>query len=386
MDVRPMCANIAGSNSCIWCGARSLSLSKDHVFPRVLGGTREVWVWACGKCQNTISRIEQEVGRRSLYSLYVLTQGPRGRDKRKPQSGAIQARYFLVKNPLGGYGEAAFRVGEELPETLPHIEIDVRGRTEIRRRGMKPQDVERLVRTLLDIVTRAPNVDGFLGEVTVLTDSLPGIDSDQDFWPRIVLGLSGKPFIRARDASEALRFTGALLENLNTIAICGYDKWTKAEIVAGTPHDVLLSYDPRSVQRVVAKIAYGLAYLRCGGTTTAEELYPQIRQFVRGIMSDTDQTPVKELGRPGSMTIWPDHHVAFVGSWGQRVTGLVSMYGDCHLVDFGPSANAPATFGSTAATCRRDGTETRMVHASIERDINEALTNEAVRAGFGPGG
>src|SRR6267154_6771353 len=117
MDARYMSVDIASSNSCIWCGARSTSLSKDHVFPRVLGGTRELGVWACSKCQNTISKVEQEAGRRSLYSLYVLTQGPRGRDKRKPQSGAIQARYFLVKNPLGGYGEAAFRVGEELPET-----------------------------------------------------------------------------------------------------------------------------------------------------------------------------------------------------------------------------------------------------------------------------
>jgi hypothetical protein len=339
--------------------------------------------WACSKCQTTISRVEQEVGRRSLYSLYALTQGPRGRDKRKPQSGAIQARYFLVKNPLGGFGEAAFRVGQKLPEPLPHIEIDVSGGSGIRRRGMKPEDVNRLVRTLLDIVNRAPNIDGFLAEVTVLTDSLPGIDSDQDFWPRIVLGLSGKPFIRARDANEALRFTRALLENLNAIATCGYDKWTKAEIVAGTPHDVLLSYDRRSVQRVIAKITYALAYLRSSGAALEEELFPSVRQFVVRGISDVSETPVKELCRPGVMTFWPDHHVAFVGSWGQRLIGLTSMFGDCHVVDFGSLTKAPASFGSIAAMCRRDGSETRLVQGSIERDIQEALTSEAVRAGFG---
>src|SRR5260370_2700606 len=110
---------------CAWCGRADRTLTEDHVFPRVLGGTKELWIPSCTECQTFISRAELEVGRSSFYSLFRLTQGPKGRDKRKPGSGLLEARYMLVKHPLGGYGEAGLRVGDEKPQPLPPIEIDV---------------------------------------------------------------------------------------------------------------------------------------------------------------------------------------------------------------------------------------------------------------------
>src|SRR5260370_221465 len=84
---------------CAWCGRADRTLTEDHVFPRVLGGTKELWIPSCTECQTFISRAELEVGRSSFYSLFRLTQGPKGRDKRKPGSGLLEARYLGEGRP-----------------------------------------------------------------------------------------------------------------------------------------------------------------------------------------------------------------------------------------------------------------------------------------------
>src|SRR6266852_7680391 len=92
---------------CTWCDRNDVLIDKDHIFPRALGGTKELSVPACRSCQTVISKLETQAARQSHYSLFCLTHGPAGRDKRKASSGVIRARYVLTKHPLGGYGEAA---------------------------------------------------------------------------------------------------------------------------------------------------------------------------------------------------------------------------------------------------------------------------------------
>src|SRR5258708_10472295 len=209
-------AAILDHSQCLWCDKNDVSLDEDHVFPRAIGGTKELWVPACRDCQTVISKLELEAARESNYSLFTAMHGPPGRDKRRPASGAIRARYLLVKNPFGGYGESAMYAGSETPVSLPHIEIDVAGSSLARRRGPNQASVQRLVEGLRNIVHRKPDARGFIGELEVRTDRLPEIDSDPDFWPRVVLDPSGHLYLRARNSDEALKFAVGLVQRLNT--------------------------------------------------------------------------------------------------------------------------------------------------------------------------
>ena len=106
---------------CLWCDKTGVRLDKDHVFPRALGGAKELWVPACRDCQTLISKLESEAARQSHYSLFCVMHGPPGRDKRKPGSGVIRARPSRLnehrcgqkegeQDPSGRHG-AVLRVG-----------------------------------------------------------------------------------------------------------------------------------------------------------------------------------------------------------------------------------------------------------------------------------
>src|SRR5258708_7319967 len=124
MHFRNESASDFADPQCTWCDRNDVRLDKDHIFPRALGGTKELWVPSCRICQTVISKLERQAARQSHYSLFCLTHGPAGRDKRKPSSGLIRARYVLSKHPLGGYGEVAIHAGADTPPALAHIEID----------------------------------------------------------------------------------------------------------------------------------------------------------------------------------------------------------------------------------------------------------------------
>src|SRR5260370_22029454 len=191
--------------------------------------------------------------------------GPRGRDKRKPGSGVIRARYLLVKSPLGGYGEAGIRAGADIPQALPHIEIDVNGQGGARRRGPSPASVKRLVVALLEILDRKPDPRGFISELEVRTDRLLNISADPDFWPRVVLDLSGHVYVRARSLDEALRFITALIFGLKAGAFeKDYSSWTHSGIVARSLHWFSLLYDRCVGPRLACSIVCGLMFVQFG--------------------------------------------------------------------------------------------------------------------------
>src|ERR1700674_5783998 len=126
---------------CFWCAQVRSDLDEDHVFPRSLGGTKELSVPSCRACQTSISKAEFALSRKSAYAMHLLEAGPRGRHRRTdPASGLIEAEYVLVPHPLGGYNETALRAGAgESPTALPYIEIDVaHGSFKCRRRASGP--------------------------------------------------------------------------------------------------------------------------------------------------------------------------------------------------------------------------------------------------------
>ncbi len=363
---------------CLWCDRSDVALSKDHVFPRALGGTKDLWVPACRDCQTEISKLETEAARQSHYSLFCVTHGPPGRDKRKPGSGVIRARYLLVKNPLGGYGESAFRAGADIPETLPHIEIDVTGHGGARRRGPTPASVERLLVALGNILDRKPNARGFIGELEVRTDRLLDIDADPDFWPRVVLDLSGHVYIRARNPDEALRFITALIYGLKAgVFQKDYDAWTNSNIAAGAPHWLSLKYDKFVAQRLAGKIACGLMFLQFGSTVRTAESFRRVRDFVLRNSSDGTASVVTQLYDAGTETPWRENHIAFICIQDGQILAMVSIYGDCHLVQFGDASGLLLPVEKHVAMCRWDGTRAGMVRATSVPQVVVELQSRA---------
>jgi hypothetical protein len=307
-----------------------------------------------------------------------MMHGPAGRDKRKLGSGVIRARYLLVKNPLGGYGEAGIRAGADIPEALPHIEIDVAGQGGARRRGPSPASAKRLVVSLMGILGRTPNPQGFISELEVRTDPLPDIDPDPDFWPRVVLDLSDRVYIRARTSNEALRFVTALIHGLKLGAFeKDYTGWTNSEIVAGSPHSLSLVYDKFVVQRLAGKIACGLMFLQFGPTVRTHEPFRRVRGFVLGSPGDRTASPVTQVCDAGTETPWKGNHVAFICTHDDRTLAVVSIYGDCQLVNFGANSGLFLPDETQLAMCMWNGTQARMVPASTVPGVATELKSRA---------
>jgi hypothetical protein len=372
-------ATIPDHSQCLWCDKNNVLLDEDHVFPRAIGGTKELWVPACRDCQTVISKLELEAARQSNYSLFTVTHGPPGRDKRRPASGVIRARYLLVKNPLGGYGESAMYAGSETPVSLPHIEIDVAGSSLARRRGPNPPSVQRLVDALKNIVHRKPDARGFIGELEIRTDRLPEIDSDPDFWPRVVLDLSGHVYLRARNHDEALKFVAILVQALNAgVFDHDYSAWSTSEIIGGSPHWLALSYDRFVGQRLAGKIACGLMFLQFGSTVRSDQQFQVVRKFTLGNTGELGKLPVTQLCDAGTQTQWNGEHVAFICGYDGRVFGVVSIYGDCQMVEFGTGSETMVPDENQVAMCKWDGTQARFVPAtSVPQVVTELRSRVA---------
>jgi hypothetical protein len=357
---------------CAWCNKPATDVSKDHIFPYVLGGTRELSVPACSKCQTEISKFELEVGRSSPYSMFLLEQGRKGRDVRKPTSGFLRTRYCLVRHPLGGYGEACVRVGEDTPGALPHLEIDIFTKL-MRRRGANPRDVDHLVEVLLELVNRIPDAERLVQELYARTENIPEISSDPDFWPRVVLDISGKPFIRARNKKEARFFAELLIAFLKAGAFRDYSRWSNTEISGGTPHLVQLRCRESSLHRLAAKVTFGLAWICSTEVQSQTEILRPLRELVLGQSATGRVSTAVWAAKPNSITAFPNHHAAMVTRLHDRLRGLTSFYGDCSVVELALTPESLTGFETIVAISRKDGTKTEVAEGRTKEDIVTAF-------------
>lgn len=365
--------NVGESQRCIWCGESKGALTEDHVFPRSLGGTKQLVVPACKYCQTKISKLEKEVARRSIFALHRFDKGPHRRKKGRPESGSVEARYVLVKDWMGGYSEMAFRTGGQAI-TLPCIELDP-VTLKCRKHGSVPEDIDKLVESVIDVIKGPPDESGVLGEVPVelLSEYEENIASDPDFWPRVFLDLKGQLRIRARDEQEATLLIELVVKAAQRGAFKNHCGWATGEIPAGARHRIRLEWNDRAVLRVVAKIAYTTAFLQVPVEVRNSEKWRRIRNFVLDDEEAKGKLPVRQISEADSMKQWPDHHVVLIQSRNRRLWGIVVLYGACFVVNLGKDCMPKVFAKPFVAMTRRDGTKTYIASKDETETVAKTL-------------
>lgn len=378
--------------SCFWCERPDTNLEDDHVFPRAIGGTKELSVRSCRPCQTALSKAELALSRKSTYAMHLLEAGPRGRDRRRDAaSGQIEAEYVLVPHPLGGYNESAFRAGAgEFPIALPYVEINVSDSLlTCRRRAPEPAEMEKLVGAVERMLASKPDEKGLLCEISVLTHDLGEVGKDPDFWPRIVLDLRGRLFIRARNPEEALKFMSAFTQYLQAGAFKDYSRWVTGPPISGsTPHQVMIVHDRYMVGRVFAKIACSLAFITIGEQAKQLSRFEILRSYALGGHTEVWEGLVRELRFPGTLKYFGSRHIAALTSKSNHMVALVSLCGGLELIDLGEMpASAPSSLNALASS-EIDGTKTQLLPTeetgSIFRNLLAELES-AEREGIGLG-
>jgi hypothetical protein len=355
---------------CAWCLRSDVCLTDDHVFPRFVGGTRDLTVPSCPKCQTTISALEQYLARRSHFALHRVLHGPGPRHKERAESGVVEAAYSVVWNEsLGCFAEVAFRAGQDYPVSLPYIEIDPASLM-AKRGGHNPDGIDRLLDRLDELLSQPPKQGGLLCEirVTIFPAGDP-LASDQRFHPRIVLDHRNSLFIRARSPDEATQFIHLLMQVRGHPLLREYKGWVSGEIKGGTPHLVAFTVDRASVLRIAVKIACGLALSLLSSGAATVGAFASARGFVLG--RRVDDSLAQEVALPGGFQEWPGHHLVTVEPYAGRVRAIVALYGECFLVDLGECAEflPPA-----AALCARDGSGVRILVGDDADEVRSLLS------------
>jgi hypothetical protein len=198
--------------ACTWCGRSDIEITDDHVIPQCLGGTKELVLPSCKKCQNEISKAEGELIHKSPFSLWRADSGPGPRKKKDPRSGRIELRYMFRPDPhLGGRAESTMRAtGERRDLTSFELNLETK---QARKRAKTPQEFDLLISKFKALFAGGPDDNGVVGQIRVdlLTEYDQNIAEDPDFWPRVFLGVDGHPRVRARNPAEATQLTGALM-------------------------------------------------------------------------------------------------------------------------------------------------------------------------------
>jgi hypothetical protein len=351
---------------CIWCLKESADLTQDHVVPRSIGGTLQYAVPACKTCQEILSKPERELSRRSILAIHALSSQIRQRHPERPTSGLLQASCFLVKHPLGGFGESVLRSGEKL-ESLAHVEIKVvpGEPVEGRVRGATWEESERIFSSFKSALTGTPGPDGLVCEIDTSLEVPPPVAEDLDFWPRMVLLPDGRLMIRARNADEAQRFAAVMTQLVLNPPARSKHTWTSAMITGGTVHHLELKYEPQLVRRVIAKIAYGL--FRCTtGIEFREEDDIRLRSYILG-WQEPDIEPVMEAPEKHQFTTSAGPHRFVLAPAHDREAAIIDLYGHPYRVQLGSAGILLPE--PIIVFCATDGTGMRIANSEERTSV-----------------
>jgi len=336
-------------SACSWCSQSDVELTSDHVFPRCIGGTLELSIPACRRCQELISQAERELARRSIFALHRIAGAPPPRRRNQAGRRVIEARYVLVKDAgMGGYQEVAMRVNE-LPVVLPSIEVDVSGEGGARLRGVQPTDVAQVAEALCKALDHQPDANGLLAEFDVeLLEPHDRFYGDCDFWPRVYLDLAGELHIRARTGEEATDLIKRVIHAARQGVFHHLPGWNVGVVEAGTIHHFAIEYDAAKVHRVVAKIPAGMALLCYPSPLGTHPTLDELRRYVIGDPG-TEGVRVEDISGPNSLRDAGEHHLAVAYFTPKSLRAVVVLYGGCFVVRVGTEQESPRL-----GACRRN--------------------------------
>ena len=362
---------------CFWCRTESENLTRDHALPRALGGTPQFSVQACNACQNRLSKVEDEVARRSVLAIHALScsLGPRHPDR--PTSGHLKPVHLLAKHPYGGYGEVLFSCGDRL-SSLASFEINVATGEDIQGRfhGPSAEDAQRLLDTFRCGLTRQPAADRSLFSLKVDCNLDPNIARDPDFRPRMVLLPGDRLLLRARNPEEAMRYISAFMRLVTSGYKVDSAKWGKGTVVkGGTPHSLVLNYNPQVVRRIAAKIAYAL-FAILSGRALERPWDARMRQYILGLSSqENDFEPVSAAPDRATSTTSDLPHYVVLSPAHDRTAAVVCLYGFRFRVelDEGSQLSSPIV-----VLCEINGSSMRIVGA----EEAEAILRNATETRF----
>src|SRR4029077_7929765 len=105
--------------------------------------------------------------------------------------------------------------------------------------------------------------------------------------------------------------------------------------------------------------------------------FHRVRDFVLKGPVDGSAPPVTQICDAGTETPWKGNHVACVLRQSGRILVMVSVYGDCQLVEFGPDSRSLSDDGPVAM-CRWDGRQAQMVPVTSVPEVIAQLRNRAL--------
>jgi hypothetical protein len=358
---------------CFWCRTEGGDLTADHALPRALGGTSQFSVNACKACQNRLSKAEDEVARRSVLAIHALSSSLGPRHPERPTSGHLKPVHLLAKHPHGGYGETLFSCGDRL-SSLPYFEVNFATDRDIRGRfhGASATDAQRLLDTFRRGLTRQPAADGSLFSLKVDCNLAPEIAEDPEFCPRIVLLPGDRLLLRARSPEEAMRYVNVFMGLVSSDYKVDSAKWGEGTVIkGGTPHSLVLNYNPQTIRRVAAKIAYTL-FAILSGHPLERRSDPLMRRYILDLPRQVNGFgPVSAAPEPATSTTSDEPHFVVLSPAHDRAAAVVCLYGFKFRVDLGEGSQLP---NPIVVLCEIDGSSMRI--AGIE-EAEEILSNAA---------
>jgi hypothetical protein len=263
------------------------------------------------------------------------------------------------------------------PDNLASIQIDVGKSNAARTSGNAPADIDMLVESFKKALSMAtPHVPSPIEISVRLLDPQheTEIIDDATFWPRIFLEIDGTLVIRARNQQEALSFLRIFGLAISQGYFRDHSSWATSMIEGGTPHLVSITHSEVCVRQVVAKIALGL--LGVGGYLESALPFDSARRFVLG-ETDEPHALVRRLNWPKQNMAWSNHHVAAVFVQDERIVGVISIFGDGHVVDLGPAHSFSHSMQPVVAICRANGASTKIITGAAAESVLGALKSLA---------
>lgn len=331
---------------CQWCGTEAANLTKDHIFPRFMGGTRDLFLWSCRACQEAIGKFETHVSRYSPASIFRAFVGPGPRRPSRPTSGLARPA-FAFRTDTPGLPQASFRAGKGSLD-LPAMEVNFKTRL-VQTRGSR-EETDLLIEKLRE------------GEFVphLLDDQEKKLVGDQDFVPKAYLTPDGELHVVALTIEDTLRCMALLITTAEDGAFEDKSKWSSSQVVQPS-YRVKCEWNPIADRRVAAKIALGICLREGVDNALDGAQLSRLRRFLFGELDDLDEKLCRKLSDYGDEADHTDTQFVVLDQHNGRGRAAVRVYGARFEIDLGLIKDGFALERPIAARAETRGPSSKML-------------------------